>query len=67
MMRCGRSKISFRAAEDLQNSKKAVLKLSNAFQTTVDDLGNILTPTQLGKFLILIDKVTNGIIIILNL
>jgi len=45
-----------KAAEDLQNSKKSILKLSNAFQTTVDDLRNILTPTQIGKFLILIDK-----------
>ena len=46
-----------RAAEDLQASRKLVTKLSSAFYNTLDDLRTVLTPTQLSKFLLIIDKV----------
>jgi len=43
----------------LNQTRKQILKQANSIQNVIDDFRNILTPTQVGKFLIMLDKERN--------
>ena len=52
-----RLKSKFRLLNSLNQTRKQILKQGNSIQNVIDDFRNILSPTQVGKFLLILDKV----------